>query len=100
MANAKKLLPVVVTTEHRGVFFGYLAQGHEATAKIVKLERARMCVYWSPDMRSIMGLAAKGPSKSCKVGPAVPSITLQDVTSVIEVSDCAVKAWEDEPWLN
>ena len=90
-----KLKPLVVTTEHRGVFFGY---GTPTTDKTIRLERARMCVYWSADVKGVLGLAATGPSKDCRIGPAVPAITLAAVTSVMECSDESAKAWEKGPW--
>lgn len=90
-----KLKPLVVTTEHRGVFFGY---GTPTTDKTIRLERARMCVYWSADVKGVLGLAATGPSKDCRIGPAVPAITLAAVTSVMECSDESEKAWEKGPW--
>jgi len=86
---------LVVTTEHKGVFFGY---GEPTTDKIIRLEKARMCVYWSSDVRGVLGLATSGPSNSCRVGPAVPAITLQNVTSITEASDKAIEAWEKGPW--
>src|SRR5574341_47265 len=91
----KMKMPLIVTTAHRGVFFGY---GTPGDAKTIRLERARMCVYWSADVKGVMGLASTGPTKSCRIGPAAPAITLQDVTSVMEVSGAAIKAWEDQPW--
>ena len=90
-----KQTALLVTTTHKGVFFGY---GEPTTEATIKLERARMCVYWSSECHGVLGLAAKGPTKNCKVGPAVPAITLRDVTSVTEVSEAAVQAWEREPW--
>ncbi len=98
MATAKgKKRAVVVTTEHRGVFFGYL-NGGDPTAKVVVLDDAQMCVYWAADVNGVLGLAATGPSKSCRITPAVPSITLQAVTAVMDATDAAAKAWKDRPW--
>ena len=85
---------VVVTTVHKGVFFGYATKTDGPT---IKLRSARMCVYWSADLRGFMGLAASGPNKSCKIGPAA-DIELRDITSVVEVSDEAAKKWEEAPW--
>lgn len=90
--------PVVVTTAHRGVFFGYVPDGADLTATVVRLERARMCVYWSADVGGVVGLAAKGPSKTCRVGPAAPSLVLQGVTAVMEVTTKAAAAWENGYW--
>lgn len=88
-------IPLLVTTEHRGVFFGY---GVPTENKIIKLENARMCVYWSADVKGVLGLASDGPNKNCRVGPAVPNITLQAVTSVTQVSEAATKQWESNHW--
>lgn len=89
------MTPLVVTTKHKGVFFGY---GEKSDGETIELKQARMCVYWSTDMRGFMGLASIGPSRSCKVGLAVPSLTVRDVTSVAECSPDAATAWEKGPW--
>ena len=89
--------PVVVTTAHRGVFFGYL-NGEPTDAPTVRIKRARMCVYWSADVRGVLGLAATGPTKGCRITAAVPAITVRDVTSVMEASEDAAKAWETVVW--
>lgn len=90
-----QLIPLVVTTEHKGVFFGY---GVPTFDKFIRLTEARMCVYWSADVKSVLGLAANGPTKGCKVGPAAPAITLGGVTAIMEVSEKAEAAWKSEPW--
>lgn len=87
--------PLIVTTEHRGVFFGY---GQPTTNTTIRLEQAQMCVYWSADVKGVVGLASTGPSKSCKIGPPAPAITLQKVTSVMEVSPDAEAKWKQQPW--
>ena len=89
--------PVVVTTAHRGVFFGYIS-GPATDAPTIRIERARMCVYWSADVKGVLGLAATGPGQACKIGPAVPSITLREVTSVMEASPEAAEAWQTIIW--
>lgn len=92
-----ELQPVLVTTAHRGVFFGYL-DGPITDAPNIRIERARMAVYWNEDVRGVLGLASNGPNKNCRIGPTVLAITLRDVTSVTEVTDTAVEAWEQGPW--
>jgi hypothetical protein len=93
--NRKKIeRAVVVTTEHRGVFFGY---AKDVDGEIIKLRGARNCIYWSTDVKGFMGLAATGPSKSCKVGPAA-DISLRKITSVMECTSEATAAWESAPW--
>src|SRR5690606_13616154 len=58
--------PVIVTTEYRGVFFGYAT---DTDGDQIHLRRARLCVYWSADVRGFMGLASTGPTDGCRVGP-------------------------------
>jgi len=88
---------VMVTTEFRGVFFGYMSE--PPVNGSVTIKRARNCVYWSQDVKGFMGLAATGPAKDCKIGPAVPSLTLNKVTAVVEVTNMAAKNWESAPWI-
>ena len=85
---------VVVTTAHRGVFFGY---AKETDGETIRLSKARLCVHWSADVRGFMGLAATGPTKGCRIGPPA-DITLRAITSVIEVTPAAVERWEAAPW--
>lgn len=85
---------VLVTTLHKGVFFGYTAY---TEGPVIHLENARLCVYWSADLRGFMGLAIAGPNDFCKIGPA-GDIQLRDITSVTEVTPRAVERWEKAPW--
>ena len=94
-ANAVNLgRPVLITTEHRGVFFGYST---DTSGDTVKLSRARLCVYWSEDCKGFMGLASTGPTAKCRIGnPA--DIEVRNVTSVTEVTAVAVAQWEAGHW--
>lgn len=87
--------PVLVTTEFRGVFFGY---ADDTSGDNISLKRARNCVYWSSDVQGFLGLANKGPSSGCKIGPPA-DIDLRKVTCVAEVTEEAAKAWETAPWV-
>src|SRR5688572_20319081 len=62
--STTKLQPLIVTTAHKGVFFGYGVNNGENT---IRIERARMCVYWSADVKGVVGLAATGPTKGCRI---------------------------------
>jgi hypothetical protein len=87
---------VLVTTEHRGVFFGYAT---DTDGETISLKRGRNCIYWSRDCKGFMGLAATGPTSSCRIGPPA-DITLRNVTAVVEVTAEAAAAWEKQPWSN
>lgn len=87
-------MAVVVTTAHRGVFFGYAT---EIDGAIIKLRAARNCLYWPSENKGFIGLATMGPLKGARVGPAA-NISLRDITGVVECSADAVVAWESAPW--
>jgi len=92
-ANAEEIA-VIVTTTHRGVFFGY---AKDTSGDAIELRAARNCIYWSSGVRGFMGLAATGPDKQSKVGPAA-DIEVRKITSVIKCSPEAIAAWEAAPW--
>ncbi len=83
--------PVLVTTEFRGVFFGYASN---TSGDNITLTRARNCIYWPSSQGGFAGLAAEGPAKGARIGSTVSSIDLRKVTSVVEVTDAAAAKWE------
>ena len=89
---------VVVTTDEsrRGVFSGQL-ETNDGAGNVILLN-ARMCIYWSRETRGVLGLAATGPAKGSRVSPAVPRIVLNGVTSIMDMTEQAIQAWEEEPW--
>jgi len=85
---------VLVTTAHRGVFFGYAT---DTAGDVIKLRAGRNCLYWSTDVRGFLGLARTGPTSSCRIGPPA-DVELRAITAVAEVTPDAVRAWESAPW--
>ncbi len=83
--------PVLVTTEYRGVFFGY---ADDTSGDTITLTNARNCIYWPSANGGFGGLASEGPVKGARIGAIVPKMELCKITSVSEVSDAAAKAWE------
>jgi hypothetical protein len=91
----KKERAVLVTTAHRGVFFGYAV---ETSGETIKLRAGRLCVSWVADLHGFMGLASYGPLKGCRIGPPA-DIEIRAITSVTEVSPEAAEAWEKGIWV-
>jgi hypothetical protein len=88
---------VLVTTEHRGIFFGYLIG--DITKEQVKLRAVRNVVYFDTATKGFIGLASEGPTAACRVGPpAGDESTLFDITGVFAVTERAAKRFEDAPW--
>lgn len=88
---------VLVTTENRGVFFGYVEDESKAPAQIT-LSRCRNCVYWPQAVRGFLGLTVSGPLEGSRIGPAAAETTLYKVTSVSACTPEAVERWEKAAW--
>ena len=90
--------PVVVTTEHRGVFFGYLEDGQDKSPSEITLTNCRMCVYWSANTKGVLGLAATGPTTDCRVTHRVPKMCAYKITAILDCTPEATEKWESGPW--
>ena len=96
MSEERKLTPVVVTTQWRGVFFGYaLPEKLEDTE--MWLMRARNCLYWESSLKGVIGLASAGPSPNCRIGPPAGAF-FRGITAVLLCEPEAAKRWEEAPW--
>lgn len=91
MTIERKGRPVLVTTEFRGVFFGY---AEDTKGDTVTLTAARNCIYWPSDNGGFGGLASEGPAKGARIGARVDQIELRKITAVVECTPASVEAWE------
>lgn len=90
--------PVLVTTEFRGVFFGYIdGDLPPSLPGSVTLANARNCIYWSADVGGFLGLAKTGPSDGCRIGAQVDRLEVYKVTSICPVMEAAAKRWDGAP---
>lgn len=92
--DTKTNKPVLVTTEFRGVFFGYVKDDSKLPAEIT-LTNVRNAMYWSSDVGGFLGLTVTGPNSSCKIGKEAQQLTLYKVTSISECTEEAAKAWAE-----
>lgn len=83
---------VLVTTEFRGVFFGYVKNDKKFPAEIT-LTGVRNCIYWT-GTGGFLGLASVGPNKQCRIGARASEVVIPKITSMTPVDDAAVTAWE------
>ena len=86
--SVNKKRPVIVTTEYRGVFFGY---ADDTTKDSIHLEGAKMAIRWGTT-RGVMELANTGPTDKSKIS-APADIEVRRITAVFEVTKSAEKAW-------
>ena len=104
MSKKKRMVVVTTDSNRRGVFAGELVKEVKkefpsgSILWFVTLKNAQMCVYWSPETHGVLGLAATGPAKGSRITPQVLSIELDGVTSIMDMTDEAVKKWRAEPW--
>jgi hypothetical protein len=89
MAKTPADRPVIVCTEHRGVFFGY---AEDTTGDVIHLKRARMAIYFGTT-KGVMQLAETGPTSSSKIS-ARADLEVRKITAVFEVTPPATEAWE------
>jgi dTDP-4-dehydrorhamnose 3,5-epimerase-like enzyme len=94
-----KKVPVLITTDKdkRGVFFGYVNENDMGKDEIYVTD-VQMCVYWSKEVKGVLGLAAGGPDKNCKITAPTKAAIIKGVTFVAECSEDAIKNWKKQPW--
>jgi hypothetical protein len=91
------MTPVLVTTVHRGVYFGYMTDDTTAPDKLV-LTNARVAVSWDTEMRGFLALADVGPNELCRISRHTPQITLFGISTISECTAEAAAAWNAAPW--
>lgn len=97
MVNKVENKKVVITTAHRGIFFGEIISNN--APKSITLKDAKNCLYWGSSLHGFIGLASNGPDSSCRIGPSSSlPMELFDITSMIECTPQAVEKWQKGNW--
>lgn len=89
----KNEVAVLVTTQHRGVFFGYVPADQDMTARTMALRGARMAIFWNTKT-GVAELAEIGPNSGSKCGARADIAALHDITAVWLCAKVAISAWE------
>lgn len=84
---------VLVTTSYRGVYVGELIDHDGQT---VTLTNARMAIRWGTK-NGVDELASAGPNETSKIGALALKVWLPGVTSIVDCTPAAVKAWRGAP---
>ena len=82
---------ILVTTQHRGVFYGLVSDDQKLTDRTMRLVDAKMAIYWGTT-RGVAELAATGPTSKSRIGSPA-TITVHDITAVWECTPAAVDSW-------
>jgi len=83
---------VIITTEHRGVFFGYVEDDTDLTQTTLGLKDARMAIRWQTT-KGIAELAKEGPNEDSIIGDQADWPVIHKVTGVMMVTPEAEKKW-------
>ena len=87
----KKERAVIVTTSHRGTFYGMTYDSIE-NADMFRLRNARCVIRWGTT-GGFNELAATGPTGSTKASP-MADMEINAVTCVLDVSEIAKAKWD------
>ena len=83
---------VILTTEHRGVFFGYVEDDTDLTKTTLGLKDARMAIRWRTS-KGIAELAEIGPNSNSLVGSKADVPVIHKITAVFLVTKEAEEKW-------
>lgn len=83
-------MKVLITTKHRGVFAGEIAEDQDLAATAMPVRGARMVIYFGTT-RGLMELAETGPTSKSRISAPADIPMLHDITAVFSITD---KAWE------
>jgi hypothetical protein len=88
---------VLITTSHRGVFFGYVNGDYKPGDTVIHLRAAKNVVSWPVENHGFLGLASMGPKSGSRIGPPA-DIELRDITCVAQCTPEAAAAFEVSKW--
>ena len=83
---------ILITTEHRGVFFGYVPERQDMTKRTMALKGARCAIYWGTT-KGVAELAESGPNTKSRIGAAADLLAIHDITAVWAVTKEAEQKW-------
>jgi hypothetical protein len=102
--NQKRMKNILITTQHRGVFFAQIeeeqlidyktgaAQDPKAPRHLIDLKNCRMAIYFNTT-KGVMELAEVGPNKGSRIGATADVDIMHDVTAIFSVTEKAAEAW-------
>ena len=86
--------PVIITTRHRGVFFGHVPEDQDMFAENITVEDSLMVICWGTK-KGLAQLAHTGPTPDSRLSAPVAKWHIRDITSVLDVSADAAQGFKD-----
>ena len=93
--NLINMKPILVTTQHRGVWYAEVGNDKDLTTKtLTDLKNCRMAIYWNTK-HGLHELCKVGPNEGSRISSPADIEVLHDVTAVFSVTDQAAEAWKN-----
>ena len=84
---------ILVTTKHRGVFAGQVADDYDLSQSTIALKAARMAIRFGTT-KGLMELCETGPTSSSRISAPADIPVIHDITAVFDITAEAWRAWE------
>lgn len=84
--------PILISTAHRGVFFGLVPPDQDLNARTMALKSARCAIYWGTT-KGLAELAESGPTAKSRIGAPADLEAIHDITAVWSVTEKAAEKW-------
>ncbi len=88
--------PVLITTQHRGVFAGLIPVDQDLSVKAMPLKSARMAIYWGTS-KGVMELCDTGPTSKSRISaPADQPLAFQPrriERTIKKPGDVVLQSW-------
>jgi hypothetical protein len=88
------MMPILVTTEYRGVFYGLVPEDCDLSQRTLSLMGARCAIRFGTT-RGVVQLAETGPTNKSKIGARADMLAVHGITGVWRVTPDAQKVWEE-----
>lgn len=90
---------VLITTSHRGVYFGYIDESDIDTRPTLRVSNMRHVYYWAKGLAGIYELPTKGPPNGSRLtATPVPEISIDAVANVAPCTPEAIERFENGTW--
>lgn len=84
--------PVLVTTQHRGVFAGLVPDDQDMNVRTIALKNARMAIYFGTT-KGVLELAHTGPTAKSRISAPADIPALHDITAIADITEDAWAKW-------
>ena len=86
-------MKALITTKHRGVFAGEIADDSDLRETSLPVKNARMAIKFGTT-KGVLELAETGPTANSRISAPADIPALHDITAVFAITDDAWAKWQ------